>query len=557
MAMHLIYRKLNGYDVPTRLPAELIPPSHRGFMDSVATVKTILKDGASHRDTRGSTLKSHSFQTDTNFANRKDATVYKHNDNDIGYKSSARHRTPARGDASPANPTRPESELSIEQLRKKVKEKQILLNAIDIKDEAAAEDDEILDRRDRRDAEDLFRRIRRIQEEIDSHPRAKDSSADGEAERRQLGRQLQNLTDRLPDIASKVRKTERGIAEAKLELFRLRDAKAHPGSAALIVGTGPGGSITDSDRLKAKSKLMMQQRLAALTGKPAPSGGEDDEAAARRLADETQKVTSERENNERMTRDVEESVEEFRRSLEDSLKDAGTSNKSKNEHEVRRWEEALGVEDEVKDFIFDLQRSSRAVKSRREDDRDHRRDDRSRDDRSRFTERAASPPRSAAATPTPAPATSSGGSYSSYKTAEDRTAFIKQQAEQRMAERLAAMGIKSTIRPGALSETPQQRAEREKKEAEERRRKAEEEDARREQLRQQRIAEESIAPPVPAAAASPAKPQGKKPPPPPPSSRGAKRDTQEEDRKRAEKEAEEQALLAEEKVQERLRLEME
>lgn len=551
VAMHLIYRKLNGYDVPARLPPELVPPSHRKFAESVNTVKGFLRSDADARKASGvSYLKSHSFKNDPNRQTvRKDATVYKHDDNDVGYKSSARHRAPTR-DRSPAPEARTE-ELSIEQLRKKVREKQILLNAIDIKDEAAAEDDEILDRRDRRDAEDLLRRIRRIQDEIDTHPNAQDRSADADAERRQLRRQLQNLTDRLPDIASKVRKTERSIAEAKLELFRLRDAKAHPNSASSIVGTGPGGSITDADRLKARSKAMMQQRLAALTGKPAPPAEGEDEDAPRRLADETQKITTERENNERMTREVEESVEEFRRGLEDALK-GSDSKSSANEHEFRRWEEGLGVEDEVRDFIFELQRSSRASRMKREDDRDHRRGG----SRSRYEEppkNVTSPPRSSVSTPTPV--VSSGGSYSSYKTPEERAAFIKQQAEQRMAERLAAMGIKSTIRPGAFTETAEQRQERERREAEERRRKAEEEEAKREQLRQQRLAGESIAPP----SVEPSKPLAKKPPPPPPSSRGAKKDTSAQDDawRRAERRAEEQALAAEQEAQEKARSELE
>jgi hypothetical protein len=38
-----------------------------------------------------------------------------------------------------------------------------------------------------------------------------------------------------------------------------------------------------------------------------------------------------------------------------------------SEHERRRWEEALGVEDEIKDFIFELQRSSRSSRVRKEE----------------------------------------------------------------------------------------------------------------------------------------------------------------------------------------------
>ena len=383
VAMHLIYRKLNGYPVPNQLPPELVPPSTRNFTNSIDTVKSLLSQDAETRKNTGSFLqpqktgvsylKNHSFHTDSNgiTPGRKDATIFRNNDDDIGYRSSARRRVGGGGRTpSPAQSTSPSSErssdeLSIEQLRKKIREKQVLLDAIDFKDENAAEEDDALDRRDRREAEDLYRRIRRIQEDIDSHPRASLREVDSSAERRALKRHLQRLTDRLPELASQVRKTERSIADAKIELFRLKDAKAHPGSASTVIGTGPGGTVTEADRLKARAKAMMQQRSAALTGKAAPSGEDDPGAAARRLEEENSKAKAERENNERMIKDVEDSVRDFARGLEDTL--AQGSEDSSTEHERRRWEDGLGVEDEVRDFIFDLQRSSRSAKVRREE----------------------------------------------------------------------------------------------------------------------------------------------------------------------------------------------
>ena len=380
VAMHLIYRKLNGYPVPNRLPPELVPPSTRNINDSIGAMKNLLRGDAEDRKNSGaflqpqrtgvSYLKTHSFRSGSPAAGgRKDATVFRNNDDNVGYRSSARHRIGAGGRSpSPATPSSPSSErsddLSLDQLRKMVKEKQILLDAMDIRDENAYDEEDALDRRDRKEAEDLYRRIRRIQEDIDAHPKAALRSTDSDAERRTLKRQLQTLTDRLPELASNVRRTEREIADAQLELFRLKDAKAHPGSASTIVGTGPGGAVTESDRLKARAKAMMQARSAALTGKPAPAA-DDTGAATERLENETSRIRSERENNERMIRDVEDSVNEFSRGLESSLKEGGHDTGS--EHERRRWEEALGVEDEVKDFIFDLQRSSRAARVRKEE----------------------------------------------------------------------------------------------------------------------------------------------------------------------------------------------
>ncbi|KAI0005725.1 hypothetical protein F4779DRAFT_620947 [Xylariaceae sp. FL0662B] len=570
VAMHLIYRKLNGYPVPNTLPPELVPPSTRNFTESLGTIKSMLNQESDFRKTSGaallpqktgvSYLKSRSFKGNNGGlgAGRKDATVFKNNDDEVGYRSSARRRV---GNVSP----RPESpgsvtsndELSLDELRKKIREKQVLLDAMDFKDEAAAEEDDILDRRDRREADELYRRIRRIQEEIDAHPDAAFASGDSEAERRALKRQLQNLTDRIPELASQVRKTEKAIADAKLELFRLRDAKAHPGTASHIIGTGPGGTITESDRLKARAKAMMQQRTAALTGKKVDVGGDDGDAA-KRLEAENLTIRTEKENNERMVRDVEDSVREFSRGIEDNLKEGGQS--SANEHEKRRWEDGLGVEDEVRDFIFDLQRSSRATRIRAQD-RSGGRIATAEPVRAEAPPTRFDSPSSASRTATPPIARSpapGGGSYSSYKTPEERAAFIKQQAEQRMAERLAALGIKAPSKPG---ETAAQRMEREREERSAKLRQAEEEDARREAERQARIAEEQGVPP-------PAPKAETKRPPPPPARKGAKsedaaRKAEEEEamKKAAEEEAtkkaEEERLAREHEEQQRATQQME
>lgn len=540
VAMHLIYRKLNGYPLPAQLPPELVPPSTRNFNDSIGTVKSLLSQESNYRKDSGaallpqktgvSYLKNHSFRGDAGIlkTGRKDATVFKNNDDAVGYKSSARRRI---GGASSPRPDSPGSatsndDMSIEQLKKKVREKQVILDSLDFKFENAAEEDDALDRKDRREADELYRRIRRIQEDIDAHPDALLRNIDSGAERRALKRQLQALTDKLPEIASQVRKTERSIAEAKLELFRLKDAKAHPTSASKVVGTGPGGVITESDRLKARAKAMMQQRSAALTGKKIEADV-DDEDAPRRLEAENIAIRNEKENNERMVQDVEDSVRDFSRGLEDNLKD--DTEDSTSSHERRRWEDGLGVEDEVKDFIFELQRDSRSNRVRSEDKRTPRtsaRDEPRSGSSSRYESPASTAPKETAR-PAATPA-ASAGSYASYKTPEERAAYIKQQAEQRMAERLAALGIKAPSKPG---ESSQQKAERERKERADKVRAAEEEDAKREAERQARIAEEQGLPP----------PVATKKPPPPPTRKAAKGDAaevkQEEERVIKEQEA--------------------
>lgn len=520
VAMHMIYRQLNGYPVPNQLPPELIPPSTRNLNDSIGTMKNLLSADAQTRKSSGaflqpqrtgvSYMKSRSFHANgtPNSAGRKDATVFKNNDDDVGYRSSARRRVDRDGgrSLSPAlsDSTTSADDMSLEQLKKAIREKQVLLDAMDFEDEGKVEEEDALDRKDRKESEDLFRRIRKVQEDIDSHPNSAFKSGDSDAERRSMQRSLRGLQDRLPELASHVRKCERAIADAQMELFRLKDAKANPSSASAIVGTGPGGAVTESDRVKARARAMMQQRSAALSGKKFESA-DDGSAAASRAEEENKRVSREREDHEKMVKDVEESVTEYSKSLEQGLKEGGAS--KGDEHERRRWEEGLGVEDEVRDFIFEMQRTSRTAKVRTEDKARAKPVEDGEGQASAPASRTESPASSRAATSVSTPQTS-GSSYSSYKTAEERAAFIKQQAEQRMAERLAALGIKA---PAMGGETAAQRAERERKDRENKLKQAEAEDAKRESERQARLQGESVAPPSPAASKAKAAP----PPPAP------------------------------------------
>ena len=238
VAMHLIYRKLNGYPVPSRLPPELIPPSTKNFNSSIDKIRGALAQDADIRKQSGaflqpqrtgvSYLKSHSFRggSTSPSTGRKDATVFRNNDEATGYRSSARRRIGAGGRTpSPAGSSDTGSnydELSLDQIRKKIREAKVLLDATDFRDETSADDDSVLDRRDRQEAEELFRQIRRLQDDIDTHPSSGLGSADSGAEKRSMRRELQKYQDRLPALASDVRKTEKNISETRMQSFRLK-----------------------------------------------------------------------------------------------------------------------------------------------------------------------------------------------------------------------------------------------------------------------------------------------------------------------------------------------
>ncbi|KAK9371630.1 uncharacterized protein V1513DRAFT_406959 [Lipomyces chichibuensis] len=469
VAMHLVYRRLNGYPIPTHLPPELIPPSTRNFSQSVSTLKDMLKSDADQRRsnmllpqaTGVSYLKARSFREPVDETPKKDATVFKNNDDEATlYVSSARRRNGgSRGATGSPSPTvssvgSSEKELSkgetLESLRKAIREKKILLNAIDAEDDFAFNEDQYLNSRDRDESDDLIRKIRHIQEDIDDYASSAPST-NVNAEKAALRNRLQYLTDRLPVLVGRARSIGNKISDAKLELFRIRDAKAHPGTQ--VIGTGPGGRVTEADKRKARSLAILQTRMAALTGKPAPAdGGSDDQHASEvRLAEETDKMRAAREKNEQMIRDVEESVRAVQDSLEGLLKE--TRQDFKVERERQLFEEGVGAEDEVRELILEIQRrnarSQLRDSTRSTSNYSEPSGHRSSQNESTFSNGSQAP---VSASPARLASTSSGAStasskpgsgsfYAQFRTPEERAAWIKSEAERRMNERLAALGI--------------------------------------------------------------------------------------------------------------------
>ncbi|ORY82532.1 hypothetical protein BCR37DRAFT_379527 [Protomyces lactucae-debilis] len=422
VALHLIYRKLNGYEIPMQLPPELVPPSTRNFGESINQVKSMLQQDASSRNGPTSFMKNRSFkEIARDYA--KDGTVYKHDDSDVGYVSSARRRA-----AKPV-PEQPRSDdfsssSSIADLKKRIKEKQVMLDAIDARDDAQQGQRDETDIKARQEADSLKREVRKVQAKLDAHAHAHLLSQDDAREKLVLQGQLRQLVDQLPSIASQVRIAERRIQELHMEIFTAQDRKQNPGGATLK-GTGPGGVVTEADRRKAKTKAMMEARMAALTGKPAPKtlGDDDFEAAQARQATKQAELAKTRESNEQMIKDIEESADQLRQDIAAALGSAQAS--SAGEHERRRWQDAVGVEPEVRDFIRELWSARPAAST---------------------SSASVSAPRAEAR---PAVAVEQKAAV-----VEDRAAYLKQQAEQRMAERLAKLGIrptKKTREPQALS----------------------------------------------------------------------------------------------------------
>lgn len=422
VAMHLIYRHLNGYPIPSRLPPELIPPSSQNFSDSVDTIKSYLKK--STKPSTVSYLKNHSLKSSAP-AFKKDATVFKNDDDDFGYVSKSRHRSRRDGNDEKNEKSLSTDKLSIAELRKLVHEKQILLDAIDAKDEEEFDAVQDLQSRDLNVIEELKHRITNIQKEISKHPDAPLLSGDPHERKKDLLRQLNKNSDALPQITNDVRKVEDEIVRLKLELFRLKSEREHPGST--IVGTGPNGTITESDRRKARNRALMKARLAAVTGNVADAQSGNFEDFEAQFFQESENIRKEREDNERLFRDIEDSTEQIKRDMEGSLRE--TRDDIHTDRERLRWEEAIGVEDETKDFIYSLRRA--ATPSSAAPAKSFSTESTS---RSSSTSTFSSTPAPAAAAPAPA-------ASNTKRSASERAAYIKAEAERRMNEKLAALGI--------------------------------------------------------------------------------------------------------------------
>ncbi|KAG6334877.1 hypothetical protein ID866_4218 [Astraeus odoratus] len=226
VAMGLIYRRLNGSEIPDELPPELVPPSSRDLDTSVNFLKDILKNDTRARspsalDTPVSRLKERSFTSSATLmqqGSRQDATVYKHEDVEPPggfYQPRSRHvdRSAVRSRADDANPANSD----IASLKRQ------LLNTQKMLDDTLSSERES-DQLDR-DLEDLRYRIRRLQDDLEYVSRGPRTATKDE-ERRRLERELVRLMhEEVPELERKVEERDARREREKREWARERDMR--------------------------------------------------------------------------------------------------------------------------------------------------------------------------------------------------------------------------------------------------------------------------------------------------------------------------------------------
>ncbi|EJU05869.1 hypothetical protein DACRYDRAFT_113893 [Dacryopinax primogenitus] len=224
VAMGLIYRRLNGAPVPQTLPQELVPPSSRDLNSSVDFLKDLLRT-----DTRSATppssspgtqptsyAKTRSLYSSATPAARKDATVYKHDDDDSrGYASNKRHidRRAVRFSGEEPGEGRRE-DLGV--MRRELEEAGRALE----RSSQVDREDEVLDK----ELDDLRWRVRRVKDDLDFAQRRGSSST--AEEKRRLERELWGLVhEKIPEVEQKVEERERRRKRDERDWVERRDGR--------------------------------------------------------------------------------------------------------------------------------------------------------------------------------------------------------------------------------------------------------------------------------------------------------------------------------------------
>ncbi|SCV05998.1 LANO_0H19856g1_1 [Lachancea nothofagi CBS 11611] len=220
----------------------------------------------------------------------------------------------------------------------------------------------------------------------------------------QLKSKFDALTSRVPQLLAEISEVNNQIAMAKVELYRQRNPSS-------LVGSGLNGEITDDDRRKARSKALLASRMAALTGKAA--AGTDVDQQEHKFNEEITKIRSENTTNQSIINDIQSSIFEIAASVNSAL-DGKTSADGR---QYEKWELGIGVDPQVSSFISELKPMPSAQNIK--------------------PTKSSSP----AVTSTVSSASSNVKKQDAPSTGGDRAAFLKEQAQRKMNERLAKLGL--------------------------------------------------------------------------------------------------------------------
>lgn len=344
IAMHLVYRKLNGFEIPSVLPAELKPPS------------SLLKKFVLGRRPPPSTP---SFGTNSRQQQEEEEDDYSpYNSNQRDYVSSSRRKGPQSTSARSYSSRYDdhgddEADVAIlEDLRRQISETKRTLDRMP--KPSSYSSSHSYSGSNKYSLEELKEKIRRTQDDLNHASRNNAASIKytenaetlmGLLEtQKSLQDEIQYLCNRdIPVLARQLRGSAAELRDAKVRHSRKNDGTQD--FMAFIQPTGPGGSITESDRVRAKAKAMMAARKAG------NSGSSTDAGFGLRRAEE------EKEEADRKADSIEREMEKSRTALLDmrgDLKYLEDMVASKDLEDKKRFENGQDLSYELRRFIEQL-----------------------------------------------------------------------------------------------------------------------------------------------------------------------------------------------------------
>lgn len=446
IAMHLVYRKLNGFEIPSVLPAELKPPS------------SLLKKFVLGRRPPPSTP-SFGSNTRRQQEEEEEDDYSPYNSNQRDYVSSSRRKGPQSASArsySSRYDDHDDDEANVavlEDLRRQISETKRTLDRMP-KPSSYGSSSHAYSGSSKYSLEELKEKIRRTQDDL-NHASRNNAASIKYAEntetlmglletQKSLQDEIQYLCNRdIPVLARQLRGSAAELRDAKVRHSRKNDGSQD--FMAFIQPTGPGGSITESDRVRAKAKAMMAARKAG------NSGSSTDAGFGLRRAEE------EKEEADRKADSIERDMEKSRTALLDmrgDLKYLEDMIASRDLEDKKRFENGQDLSYELRRFIEQLEsRSSDYAPSSYT----------SRQTNNTTTLRSVGAEASSTGSGYQSPASVASPSLNSTSSpkpkaapARPRTAEeIKKEAERRVQERLAAIQARrnpsSSPKPAAVS----------------------------------------------------------------------------------------------------------
>lgn len=228
IAMALIYRALNGNEIPNELPLELIPSSTRDLSESVDFLKDLLKQDTGIRNSTALNLAEPGSNKDTkytetrsfyrnpvereNTSSQADAVAYKHQEsNSAGYRSRSRYldRRDVHFDGQSAAE-------GLSEMKRQLENTQRMLERTDLREEE--------DRDLQNEMEDVRYAIRRLQDDIEYYNRREGPHA-GEQRRKAERMLMQLLHERLPQLERRLERRQDRDYQRDINESRERDAR--------------------------------------------------------------------------------------------------------------------------------------------------------------------------------------------------------------------------------------------------------------------------------------------------------------------------------------------